>query len=267
MSWKEDWTRVQTWELVVFGSLAAASYSIQWFAADPVEANWTGGILLDDGWHDAVTLPSLESRLRAAHVSDGFWYGMMAYPFVIDTLIMTLGVHGEPDTALQMALINTEAFAFTSLLSALTIPFVRRERPLGSGCALLDDYDPICGFGAQYRSFLSGHTALTFTAAGLICAHHANLPIYGENVPDHLVCGLGMTAATVTATLRMVSERHWLSDVLVSAGVGIFSGYVMPNLLHYHWGRGEVTVDPPPRVTAAPFGGPDRLGIVLVVVM
>ena len=66
---------------------------------------------------------------------------------------------------------------------------------------------------------------------------------------------------------RMVSERHWISDVLVSAGIGIFSGYVLPNLLHYHWGRGDITVDPAPRVTAMPFGGRDRLGIALIISM
>lgn len=267
MSWKDDWTRVQTWELVVAGTLAATSFSIKLLAPPPEEANWTGGVLFDDEWHDFVTLSESDSRLQAAHISDGFWYGLMVYPFVVDTLIMTLAVHREPDVALQMALINAEAFAFTSVLNALMIPVVRRERPLGAGCAAQDDYDPVCGSSAQYRSFLSGHTALAFTGAGLMCAHHANLPIYGEDVPDYLVCGLGMTAAAVTGTLRMVSERHWISDVLVSAGIGIFSGYVLPNLLHYHWGRGDITVDPAPRVTAMPFGGRDRLGIALIISM
>jgi membrane-associated phospholipid phosphatase len=33
----------------------------------------------------------------------------------------------------------------------------------------------------------------------------------------------GYTVATATGTFRMLNNRHWLSDVLVGAGIGILS--------------------------------------------
>jgi hypothetical protein len=35
----------------------------------------------------------------------------------------------------------------------------------------------------KFQSFISGHTLMAFTGAGLICAHHSHLPLYGGGVP------------------------------------------------------------------------------------
>jgi hypothetical protein len=65
------------------------------------------------------------------------------------------------------------------------------------------------------HSFPSGHTAQAFMAATLL---HKE---YGHKSVWYSVAGY--TMATAVGTCRMMSNRHWASDVLVGAGIGILS--------------------------------------------
>lgn len=69
--------------------------------------------------------------------------------------------------------------------------------------------------GSTYNSFPSGHTAMAFTSATLLHKEYGHLSPW--------VSIAGYTAATVTGISRMLNNRHWLSDVVVGAGVGILS--------------------------------------------
>ena len=76
--------------------------------------------------------------------------------------------------------------------------------------------------GSTYNSFPSGHTAMAFTSATLLHKEYGHLSPW--------VSIAGYTAATVTGISRMLNNRHWLSDVVVGAGVGILStelGYLI----------------------------------------
>lgn len=67
--------------------------------------------------------------------------------------------------------------------------------------------------GVGNESFPSGHTSFAFTGAALL-AHE-----YGGRSGWYSVAGYGM--ATTVGALRVLKNRHWLADVLFSAGVGI----------------------------------------------
>lgn len=70
---------------------------------------------------------------------------------------------------------------------------------------------------SRKNSFPSGHSATTFYAATLL---HKE---YGETIsPWFSVAGYGIAAATGMA--RVAATRHWISDVMAGAGIGIFSG-------------------------------------------
>ena len=77
--------------------------------------------------------------------------------------------------------------------------------------------------GSTYNSFPSGHTAMAFTAATIL---HKE---YGTTVsPWWSIAGYSL--ATITGVSRALNNRHWLSDVVVGAGVGILStelGYLI----------------------------------------
>ena len=64
-------------------------------------------------------------------------------------------------------------------------------------------------------SFPSGHTAQAFVAATFM---HKE---YGKQNPWYSVFAYG--AATSVGLLRMMNNRHWSTDVLMGAGIGILS--------------------------------------------
>lgn len=81
--------------------------------------------------------------------------------------------------------------------------------------------------GSSRNSFPSGHTATAFMTATML---HKE---YGRTRSLWFSVG-GYAAATATGVLRMVNNRHWLSDVLMGAGLGIFStelGYWLADLI------------------------------------
>jgi hypothetical protein len=68
------------------------------------------------------------------------------------------------------------------------------------------------------HSFPSGHTATVFFGATLLAKE------YGENYPWIAVGGY--TLAGTTAFLRLANNKHWASDVLMGAGIGIASAEI-----------------------------------------
>lgn len=69
--------------------------------------------------------------------------------------------------------------------------------------------------GSARNSFPSGHTAMAFTNATFM---HKE---YGVVNPIYSVAGY--TSATFTAVGRGMNNKHWVSDVLAGAGIGILS--------------------------------------------
>lgn len=69
--------------------------------------------------------------------------------------------------------------------------------------------------GSDYLAFPSGHTATAFVAAELMNQE------YRDVSPWYSIAGY--TMATATGTLRMMNNKHWLSDVVMGAGIGILS--------------------------------------------
>jgi hypothetical protein len=69
--------------------------------------------------------------------------------------------------------------------------------------------------GRSVSSFPSGHTALSFMAAEFL---HQE---YGHVSPWYSIAGYSI--ATATGFLRIYNDKHWLSDVMAGAGIGILS--------------------------------------------
>lgn len=77
------------------------------------------------------------------------------------------------------------------------------------------------GFGRMrpdqnnYKSFPSGHTSFSFVCATLLVEE------YGERYP--WLAAFSYTSASLTATARILNNRHWVSDLAGGAVVGILS--------------------------------------------
>jgi hypothetical protein len=84
---------------------------------------------------------------------------------------------------------------------------------------------------SAYNSFPSGHTAFAFSMAEFL---HQE---YKDESPWISVAGY--SAATATGALRMLNNRHWLSDVCVGAGIGMLSTKFV--YATYPWFKNKVT--------------------------
>ena len=89
---------------------------------------------------------------------------------------------------------------------------------LGTVNALKYTTDQLRPDGSAANSFPSGHTANAFFGATILAKEYADKSIF-------IAIG-GYTVATATGYLRMANNRHWASDVLAGAGIGIISGEV-----------------------------------------
>ena len=91
--------------------------------------------------------------------------------------------------------------------------------------------------GSTRNSWPSGHTATSFVGATLL---HKE---YGlTRSPWFSVAGYGV--ATATGVMRVLNNRHWVSDVMSGAGIGILStelGYALSDVLFK--GRGLLRND------------------------
>jgi hypothetical protein len=96
--------------------------------------------------------------------------------------------------------------------------------------------------GSQANSWPSGHTATSFVGATLL---HKE---YGlTRSPWFSVAGYGV--ATATGVMRVLNNRHWISDVMSGAGIGIMStelGYALSDVLFKGQGllRNNLQLDP-----------------------
>ncbi|MBK9734921.1 MAG: phosphatase PAP2 family protein [Saprospiraceae bacterium] len=70
----------------------------------------------------------------------------------------------------------------------------------------------------SFTSFPSGHTATAFMGAELLRKEYGSIsPWVGLS---------GYIVASATGFLRMYNERHWLTDVVAGAGIGILSAKI-----------------------------------------
>ncbi|MBR5118402.1 MAG: phosphatase PAP2 family protein [Muribaculaceae bacterium] len=96
--------------------------------------------------------------------------------------------------------------------------------------------------GSTRNSWPSGHTATAFLAATIL---HKE---YGLTRSPWYSVG-AYTLATATGVMRVLNNRHWISDVLSGAGIGILSvelGYGLMDLLFKNRGlmRGDLSEFP-----------------------
>jgi membrane-associated phospholipid phosphatase len=103
-----------------------------------------------------------------------------------------------------------EAFAASALTTESLKGAVRRRRPEITG--------------GRGNSFPSGHTSAAFTGATLIQANSG----YALGIP-------AVAIAALTGFSRIESRKHFPSDVLAGAAIGVLSANILDVL---HWGTG-----------------------------
>lgn len=197
---------------------------------------WRGGFGFDESARDVLRLPSPSARRQARDASDILLSISQAWPF-LDALVAAGWYRDSPAVGVQQALISAEVLAVTAGMQGIVSYLSARERPYGRDCAgavLPDGRD--CTARDRYHSFYSGHSSQSFAAAAVNCMHHAYVPLYGGGAADDWACVGGFGVAATTALLRVVSDVHYVSDVVVASAMGTAAGLALPWALHYRFG-------------------------------
>ncbi len=123
---------------------------------------------------------------------------MTVVPFASVYALNIAGIKGKNNLKNETVILLT-SLAITSA-TVLTLKYTTNEmRPDGS----------------SNDSFPSGHTAIAFAGAEFLMQEYKEKSIwYGIG---------GYAIATTTGVLRVYNNRHWLSDVVAGAGIGILS--------------------------------------------
>jgi len=98
--------------------------------------------------------------------------------------------------------------------------------------------------GSSYNSFPSGHTAQAFVAATFLHKEYGHISPW--------VSVSAYTMASAVGVLRVLNNRHYASDVLVGAGVGILATNLAYYTHRYKWGK---------RMTLIPTYNQKHLGL------
>lgn len=189
------------------------------------------GILFAYG---AITQNSTGLRIINDEAREFFWDGQShKRPYIEDYMLLVpaaavyglniAGIKGQNnliDRSIIYGMSNAIANGFGFGLKYFGI----EQRPDGS-----DDY-----------SFISGHTAEAFVSAEFLHQEY-------KGRIHWTVIASGYAVATTVAYLRMYHNKHWLSDVVAGAGVGIastrFSYYLYPLLKHILFGSKKIKGD------------------------
>jgi membrane-associated phospholipid phosphatase len=205
--------------LVWFGAAGAIH-----FGATPTR-RWSSKNGFDDEIRSGLRGNTVSRRRDARLASDlllGVSVGLLPVAAIGRTLF-----DRDCEQAYDMTTGVLESVSLTLFVTEAVKALAGRERPFVDGCdAPTRPSDSDCGDLDRFQSFFSGHASIAAAGAGVSCAFAIRRKTWGESkTAQALPCALGVGAALTTGALRIVTDKHWGSDVLVGLGVGALIGY------------------------------------------
>jgi membrane-associated phospholipid phosphatase len=132
----------------------------------------------------------------------------------------------DSDQKWTYALMYLETGILTYSITEITKCLVRRIRPYVYNREV-PLHDKIMSSDPR-KSFFSGHTSISFASVVFLARTYAAL--HPDSRWKPVVWCTGLSAATLVGVLRILSGKHFPTDVLVGALVGSFIGIVIPKL-------------------------------------
>lgn len=243
--WRREWPTFSPVEGVATVAAGAGTLTLL-MLEPPQDPRWQGGILFDDAVRNRLRLSNEGARQQARSLGDLPYFAAPVIPLLIDPLVAAWLVRGDTKAAVNLGAVGLEAFSYAGLASFVSTRISRRERPDSTECRR--QY-PARECEVDTEAFYSGHTTIAAASAGIVCANHRAMPLWGSTAADVGACALATSGAVATGVSRLMSDRHYATDVVVGFGFGFGFGYAVPTLLHY--ARDETQVS----LSLAP-GGP-----------
>jgi hypothetical protein len=226
--WRNEWPEFRTSEGIA--TITAGLGTLAILMIGPIEQpHWQGPILFDSAVRDTLRVNDPEERKTYRAVGDWTYRLSPILPFIDVFVVSALG-HQDKKLTRNLGGMLAEAYSYSGLMSFVSTQVSARQRPY-SDCS--------AGRECDTQSFYSGHSTIAATGAGLMCANHTRIALYGNPVLDIGVCVLASVNALATAVTRVNADRHYATDVMVGTGFGFAFGYGVPVLLHYSYGPKE----------------------------
>lgn len=177
----------------------------------------------------------LENNYKKLPIDDYIQY----VPAISVYALNNLGVPGKNNLKDRTVILSSSLLiVFTSVTSLKYLTKI--ERPDGSN-----------------KSFPSGHTALAFAGAEFL---------YQEYKDQSIWIGLsGYAIASTTGVFRIYNNKHWLTDVVAGAGIGILStkiAYWINPYLNNHIFKSNKNIK---SAMVAPFYNGNQMGIGMII--
>ena len=144
----------------------------------------------------------------------------------------TYGLLFKNEKIKNTTLLATQAYITGGILEAVLKTISGRTRPSFYGASAEAEPTFTGPFGKTSQdasgtrtnsSFPSGHTTVAFAAATVFAKEYANTPI----VPV-----LAYSAATLIGLSRITENKHWATDILAGATLGLLTGRQVVNNYH-----------------------------------
>ena len=154
--------------------------------------------------------------------------------FIIGPTLYAIGRLGGNERMADLGLHGTEAIVAASIVTGAIKFTAGRQRPF-MDIETPYDFALFRGLrgGDTYRSFPSGHSAVSFAAAAAVVTESRKW------WPDAqwAVASVMYGGATMVGISRMYNNKHWASDVLAGAAIGTFAGRKVVRYHHTHPGN------------------------------
>jgi membrane-associated phospholipid phosphatase len=212
-----DWTI----DGAVTGALAVSTLTLMLLdnKLAPLDCRWCvpgtidGNLSMSAKWANPATANTLSNVMQFAVPVGVMGFGLIqAYRF------------DDPAAGWSDVLLITQATSLAMLANVIVKYSVGRARPY-----VWQGTPDLYPSAAEANvSFFSGH--VTFVFAVVVSG---STLFFMQDMPGApWVLGVGLAAAAFTGYLRIAANQHYLSDVLVSAGVGSLVGWAVPYLFH-----------------------------------
>ncbi|MCL2325531.1 MAG: phosphatase PAP2 family protein [Proteobacteria bacterium] len=213
---RADWAA----DSVIVGGSAAMSLTLLLLESEisPSQCKWCRQNSFDNAVTDALTWPNPK---YAATTSDIIAFGVIP-ALSLGGIALSSSLSGRYQELGHDTMIMAQVILLNTMINQFTKLVVGRERPYVSR-------GNIGGYNNENDknlSFYSGHSSFVFaTVVGA-----ATLAHYQGYDAEPYIWAIGIPLATLVAYLRVAAQKHYLSDVLVGAGIGSLIGFLIPYL-------------------------------------
>ncbi len=186
---------------------------------------WTHENGFDAGIQSGLRLDSIDARRDANLASD---FAVAISIGLIPTVAIGAEFSRTHDCVETWDMVGDlfESVSLAVFVSEVIKVASGRERPLGDHCRESSSPDGNCRDDDRNLSFVSGHATIAAAGAAISCRFARERQAFGSSPTARIApCAVGLATAFTAGALRILSDRHWSTDVLVGFGLGVVIGH------------------------------------------